>query len=154
MFLHKTAPPTQLLVTHKLFLDGDLVLSPCSTTKLINKNQLEHTQREPRFWEGICLEKYQSVTYNISIWLWVIHPEVVLRGKIFRLLYPMDNWILNVIFALVPPRSSLIMDSQQSKRLALEWLLQRRNYSALKEKQTKVTFSKTHAFKRSMEYLW
>lgn len=152
MFPHKAAPPIQLLVTHQL--DGDLVLSPCSTTKLINKNQLEHTQREPRFWEGICLEKYQSVTYNISIWLWVIHPEVVLRGKIFWLLYPMDNWILNVIFALVPPRSSLIMDSQQSKRLALEWLLQRRNYSALKEKQTKVTFSKTHEFKRSMEYLW
>lgn len=35
MFLHKAAPPTLLLGTYKLFLDGDLLLSQCSTTKLI-----------------------------------------------------------------------------------------------------------------------
>lgn len=67
MFLHKTAPLTQLLVMHKLLLVGDLVPFQSSTTTLFHNNQLEHTQRKPRFGEGISLGNSHSVTYHFHM---------------------------------------------------------------------------------------
>lgn len=97
-------PPTQPLTVHELLLEKQLFTSLRSIAKWCHQSHTEHPSRNQSLWRQL-FTKISLGELNTSICPQLLSQEN-LGSEPFGHLYPRENLIHNISFALVPPRGS------------------------------------------------